>query len=91
MNSKPTEAPSCSKTGGEAAKLVAEIAEALGIAPEVMLAPAADRPVTKPSEFEVAQMVLAFSSIPDAHCRKSILMLAQSYSAKRSPADTPKP
>ncbi|MGU3558559.1 hypothetical protein [Methylobacterium radiotolerans] len=91
MNSKPTEAPSCITTGAGAAKLVAEIAEALGIAPEVMLAPADDRPVTKPSEFEVAQMVLAFSSIPDAHYRKSILMLAQSYSAKPSRADVPKP
>ncbi|MGU3659565.1 hypothetical protein [Methylobacterium fujisawaense] len=91
MNSKPTEAPSCITTGAGAAKLVAEIAEALGIAPEVMLAPADDRPVTKPSEFEVAQMVLAFSSIPDAHYRRSILMLAQSYSAKPSRADAPKP
>ena len=91
MSGKTTEAPSCITTGAGAAKLVVEIAEALGIAPEAMLAPADDRPVTKPSEFEVAQMVLAFSSIPDAHDRKSILMLAQCYSTKPSRADAPKP
>jgi hypothetical protein len=91
MNSKPTDASNHVPTDVGQAKLVAEIAEALGIEPAVMLAPAADRPVTKPSEFEVAQLVLAFSSIPDAHRRKSVLMLAKAYSAKPSRTDGPKP
>jgi hypothetical protein len=90
MNSKLTDAANQAPTRVEQAKLVAEIADALGIDPEVMLAPADGRPVTKPSEFEVAQMVLAFSSIPDAHCRKSILALAQVYSAKHSRTGGPK-
>ena len=91
MNSKLTDATNQVPTGVEQAKLVVEIADALGIDPAVMLAPADGRPVTKPSEFEVAQMVLAFSSIPDAHRRKSVLMLAQACSAKHSRTDGPKP
>jgi hypothetical protein len=90
MNSKPTEATSRIPAEGGPEKFVAEIAEALGIDPAVMLAPADERPLTKPSEFEIAQLVLAFSSIPDAHCRKSILMLAQAFSAKQPRTGGPK-